>query len=599
MRVPSGAMKRLRGLIVTAVLLAVIVGFKRLRTTPDRVFEPRPPASVRAIAPLRFREVSATLGVVSHHHLFYPNPRAGSYLPLMAFPPAIAIADVDGDGFMDVYVVEPDPSRANELFKNEGGVRMVDVAADLGLSDLPKRSAGSMAAFADFDGDGRLDLFQSRFGCHTIFLRDADALHFTEHPELLRGYCSNPKAINVADFNRDGWLDVVVGNYYPDGDLATYLPLNHVFGTAGANFQGGGTEVLFGTSGGLVRAQLRGPRAHTTAVGVSDIDGDGWADLFMSNDYTFDQMLSNKRGHGFVDVTAATIPLVEHGFSGMNGEFADFDNSGEMSLFVSNMYFPPFVTSTNLLWKKSGGRFTNVAEQVGVGRCGWAWTAKFADFDNSGDLDLFVVNGKARGAKVKTRDDAAKSFAFVRNTITTTPPPLREEMSLVPSFDDYYLSAFERSCVFWQKDGHFYDVAIEAGVTDLEEGQAAALVDFDNDGKMDVVVANLGGPLLVYRNETPDAGAWVGIDLVGPPRMRMPFGAKVFLHRDDGKRPMREYFPLNGFRGQSDPRLHFGLGRSERAVDIEVRWPDGKIEMFRGLAPNRYHVARYGEGGAP
>ena len=120
-----------------------------------------------------------------------------------------------------------------------------------------------------------------------------------------------------------------------------------------------------------------------------------------------------------------------------------------------------------------------MAEEQGVARCGWAWTGKFADFDNSGDLDLFVINGKARGSRVRTADDAVRSFAFVRNTITATPPPLREQMSLVPDFSKYYLSAFERSCLFWQKDGHFYDVAPEAGILDLEEGQSAALVDFE------------------------------------------------------------------------------------------------------------------------
>ena len=119
----------------------------------------------------------------------------------------------------------------------------------------------------------------------------------------------------------------------------------------------------------------------------------------------------------------------------MDAEFADFDNSGRMSLFVSNMYFPPFATTHNLLWKNMGGaRFVNVADEQGVARCGWAWTGKFADFDNSGDLDLFVVNGKARGAGVRTEDEAVRSFAFVRNTITATPPQLREQMSLVPDF---------------------------------------------------------------------------------------------------------------------------------------------------------------------
>jgi len=134
------------------------------------------------------------------------------------------------------------------------------------------------------------------------------------------------------------------------------------------------------------------------------------------------------------------------------------------------------------------------------------------------------------------------------------------------------------------------------GLTDLEEGQSAALIDFDNDGRMDVVVASMGAPLLFYRNLSPNPGHWVGLRLVGPAGMRTPFGAKVFLRRDDGKTPVRELYPANGFRGQSDPRIHFGLGAAPRVPDVDVRWPDGKKELFKGLAIDAYQDVRYGEG---
>jgi hypothetical protein len=589
---------RFLGVAVAAALLGTIVFTRRLQTTPDRVYETRPPAAILAAVPFRFVEEADRLGLRFDHRLYYPNPEAGSYLPLMAFPPAIAVADFDGDGFMDVYVVQPEPGQPNRLFRNVGGDHFEDVAVEVGLADTNKRFAGSMAVWADFDGDGRLDLFQARFGCHSLFLRDpGPRVHFTEHPELTRFACSNPKAVNVGDLNRDGRPDVVLGNYYPPTNLAMYLPVNHVFGYAGANYQGGGAEVLLGTPRGFVAA-FRGPLAHTQAIGLSDVDGDGWPDVFASNDYTYDQMFLGRGGRTFVEVTDAYIPRIEHGLSGMDAEFADFDNSGAMSLYVSNMYFPPFATTKNLLWKKKpDGHFVNVAEDMGVARCGWAWTGKFADFDNSGDLDLFVVNGKARGDKVRSEADATRSFAFVRNSIVASPPDLRQRMSLVPSFSTYYLSAFERSCLFWNRGGRFYDVATEAGITDREEGQSAALVDFDNDGRVDVVVANLGGPLLAYHNVTAAPGHWLGVDLVGPAGAA-PYGAKVLLHRADGKTPMREYYPANGYRGQSDPRMLFGLGASDRAGDLEVRWADGRVETFRGLPVDRYTAVRYGGGTA-
>jgi hypothetical protein len=597
--------RRYSGAVTGVVLLSIIIGLRRLEARAERNFETLPPPAVAREEPIRFEEIADRVGLTHHHELYYPNPAAGSYLPLMAFPPALAVADVDGDGYMDVYLVEPKPGLPNRMYRNERGLRFVDVAVEVGLADEGRPAADSAAVWADFDGDGRLDLFQARFGCHTLFLRDHDRLHFTEHPELAAGYCSNPKAVNVLDYDGDGRPDVVFGNYYPDTDLATYLPMNHLFGQTGRNYAGGTPMLLFGTARGLRRpaegtlSELRRIHAHTQSVGVSDVDDDGRPDLFFGNDYTFDRLLLN-RGAAMADVTRQYLPLREHGFSGMNSDFADFDNSGAMSLYVSEIFAPPFSTSKNLLWKRRGDHFENVAAASGVGRCGWSWTGKFADFDDDGNLDLFVVNGKARGAKVRARDDDQRSFWFVRNTIATLPPEVRYDVAYYPSFDHFTLSAFEPSCVFWNRGGGvFSDVAREAGVADLEEGQAAALVDFDNDGRVDVVVANMDGPLLLYHNVSPHPGRWVGVTLVGKAGELLPLGTRTWLHMPDDTRPMRELYPANGYRGQSDPRLLYGLGALADVPPLEVRWPDGRSELFRGLKPNAYQEVRYGAGESP
>jgi hypothetical protein len=595
--------RRYSGLASAVIILATILAKHRLQELPSRAYEERPPEAILAANPFRFEEVAARLGLDYRHRLYYPNAEAKSYLPLMAFPPAVAVADVDGDGFMDLYVVQPEPGQPNKLYRNLGGKGFVDIASQVGLDDSGKRQADSMAVWADFDRDGKMDLFQSRFGCHTLFLQDPTTGRFAEHPERLSGYCSNPKAVNVADFNRDGWLDLVFGNYYPSRDLAGYLPLNHVFGFAGRNYTGGQSAVALGSATGFHPptqgdfGELYRLPAHTTAVGVSDVNGDGWPDLFLANDYAPDRMLLNYGGREFADVTERYIPSREHGFSGMNGDFADFDNEGRLGLYVTNMFIPPFLTSRNILWQNRGDHFTNEAETRGVGRCGWAWTAKFADFDNSGNLDLFVINGKARGARA--RADTYKSFAFVRNTIATLPPENRWDIALYPDFSGYALSAFQRNCLFWNRDGRFYDVAPESGIGDLEEGQAAALLDYDNDGRIDVVIANMEGPLLLYHNVTPHPGNWVGLNLKGPPGMLTPFGARVILRRPDGKTPTRELYPANGFRGQSDPRIHFGLGSLSEVPPVEVKWPDGRAERFRHLQLNAYQEVDYGTGEPP
>ena len=593
--------RRYGGLLSAAVILGTIVGTRRLVDSNDNVFERPPTPQLARDQPLRFQESAAALGLDYHHAFYFPNPAAKSYLPLMAYPPALAVADFDGDGFMDLYVVQPAPGMPNKLFRNEGGRGFRDVAREVGLDDAAKTDGDSMALWADFDRDGRLDLLQTRFGCHTLFLQES-AGHFTEHRERLNGYCSNPRAVNVADFNRDGWLDLVFGNYYPAGDLSSYLPLNHVFGFAGRNLTGGASRIALGAADGFHPppgddfSELPRLPSHVNSVGISDINDDGWPDLFLASDYTLDRMLLNYRGREFGDVTAEYIPIREHGFSGMNADFADFDNDGRLGLYVTNQYVPPFIPAKNILWKGNGKGFANVAEERGAARCGWAWSAKFADFDNDGNLDLFVINGKARGER--TTPDSFKSFAFVRGVIATLPPEARWNISLYPDFSGYALSAYQRNCVFLNQGGHFYDVAPESGVTDLEEGQAAALIDFDNDGRIDVAIANMNGPLLLYRNVSPKVGNWVGLNLVGPPGQRMPFGARTILHRPDGKHPLREYYPANGFRGQSDPRIHYGLGALTAVPPVEVRWPDGRVEWFRTLRLNAYQDLHYGAGEA-
>ncbi len=164
----------------------------------------------------------------------------------MAFPPSLAVADFDGDGFYDLYVTQPDPSLPNALFHNRGGQSFEHAGSGLTKS----ADADSVALLFDVDGDGRVDIVQSRFGCHTVFLQTGP-LAFTEHAERFAGYCSNPNGVNFADFDRDGRLDLVFANYYPTTPLADYLPLNHVFGYAGPDYWGGISKVLYGRSDGF------------------------------------------------------------------------------------------------------------------------------------------------------------------------------------------------------------------------------------------------------------------------------------------------------------------------------------------------------------
>ncbi len=588
------------GPIVAIILITIIFGFDRLRLISRNVYEEAAPREILQTVPFKFREVSAELGVNVKHSYYFPNKNTKSYLPLMSIPPSVSVVDLDGDGYYDFYFVQPDVKLPNLFFHNKQGHGFEEVGNKFGLSDFPKNQPGSMAFFADFNRDGYTDVLLSRMGCHSYLewsITENKFITSTKFPK----YCSNPKVINVIDFNKDGWLDVIFGNYYPDTDLKNYLPLSHIFGQAGAG-SGGSAEIFFGSNNGFTRPPidkfkaLRNLKAHTTSIGIHDFDNDGFPDIFLSNDYYYDALLKNDNGNNVVDATDL-IPRHEHGFSGMNSEWADFDNSGVQSLFVTNMYVPPYVTSKNILWKKDNGGpgFHNIAQEQGVARCGWAWGAKFADFDNDGLMDLFVINGKARGLKVKEAKDAKKSFAFVRNTLATTPPEYRFNIDFYPDFDRFVQSGFERNCLFWNKGNKFYDVTEETGIKDLEEGQSIALIDYDNDGLMDIIIGNNGGPLLIYHNESKISGHWIGLNLVGPLNSKDALGSRAVIKIKDGPIFTREKNPGNGYRGQNDPRLLFGLGSNINPVDVEVFWWDGKKEIFHNLPIDRYQNIKYGE----
>ncbi len=300
--------RRLGGLAVTALLLAIIVLAKRLRTTPERVYERRPPAAVLDHVPFRFREEAARLGLVYQHRLYFPNPRAGSYLPLMALPPAIAVADFDGDGFMDIYVVQPEPGQPNRLFRNIGGERFEDVAAEVGLADVDKRYAGL---------DGRLGRLQRRRSARSppvslrlplaLLARRRSAVRPTSRStrRLSTSTCSNPKAVNVADVNRDGWLDLSFSATTTQRPTSRRTcPTIMCSARPAPTCQGGGTDVLLGSPRGFSRRCSAGLARTRRRMGLSDIDDDGWPDLFASNDYTYDEMLRNDAGRR----TSSTSP---------------------------------------------------------------------------------------------------------------------------------------------------------------------------------------------------------------------------------------------------------------------------------------------------
>ncbi|HRK06570.1 MAG TPA: CRTAC1 family protein [Pseudobdellovibrionaceae bacterium] len=598
-------------LIFAMGVLMTLLFVRQPRDVHDDAYETAqaPPAIADL---LRFREVATERGLVYAHR--YTRDQERKPGQARANPhPSISVADVNQDGRPDFFIPHTEQGEANLLYVQQADGRFVDQAREYGLAFERQEQPGSMALFADFNRDGLVDLVLAQWGCSTYFRGQGPGQVFIEEPHRMIGYCSRPEGVNALDFDRDGDLDLVFGNFIPPPNEGRYFSL-WMSSTRQDNTTGGRNDLLRfdGEAWRLDEAVNFKSRSYTHTVGVSDINRDNFPDVVFSNDYSYDEMFLNQAGRSVLEVTDEYIPKRSHGFSGMNTEFADFNGDGRLDLFITNVHKPGFYRRHNTLWRqREDHRYEEVAMQLGVGRCGFAWAGKFADFDLDGDLDLMVVNGRERSEGLQRPEDG-ESLWYRRVIAAEIIKPLKSVYwEAEEKWGKSYISAFERSCLFTQHEGRFYDVAEAAGVADRQEGRGLALVDFNNDGRMDFVTVSMKGNLQLYENQSPTQGDWLGVDL----RLRsggVAWGAWAELRAraasPDSSVPkfVRELYPANGFRAQSDWRLHFGLGRTRSASpaqegrkpdwQLEVKWPDGEVEVFENLKLGAYSVLRQGEG---
>jgi hypothetical protein len=530
---------------------------------------------------IHFKEVSSQMGIDYRHNIYALNPENKQQpdLSVELLPPSLSVIDINNDGFMDLYITTSF-NRPNLLYINHGGKFFTEEAREYGLADLNKDANPSYALWGDFNGDGKMDLLLARYGCHRLFFRSGEKT-FQEKTELLHGYCSRPNGVNVADFYNNGKLDFIFANYLPAVDNKDVLWMTN---TRYDNTTGGQNHLLRndGSTGFTLETKANFlTHSYSHNAGIADINLDGLPDIFFSNDYAHDEMFLNHGQGIFEDVTNHFIPKEVHGLSGMNTEFFDFDSDGLIDLYVTNIFKPPFNRQFNLLWKKQADNtYKNVSNDLGTAKCGYSWGAKFADIDNNGEPDLIVMTGRSRSASVKKMEEG-KSMWFERNEVSQIPQFLRKFYRPHDSLKGRYISAFERKCLFVQKGGKFFDIAEDAGFNDTEENRSIALIDLDNDGKMDVVTAGPASKLKIFHNETvvDKDNHWIGFNFKDKAGSTISHGVKISFNLSNGKKIVREMYPANGYRGFNDPRIHVGLGNAEISGSITIFWPLSKKIM--------------------
>ena len=537
----------------------------------------------------------------------------------------LAVGDADGDGLDDLYVSQPS-GLPNRLLRNRGDGTFEDITERAGVGVL---DSTSHALFVDIDNDGDQDLVLVTRTELLLFVNDGKA-HFTRVPdafrfkEPLRG---SPTSIAVADFDRDGFLDIYlctysyfIGSSEDKGGPATPYhdakngPPNVLFRNDGtAHFVDVTAEV------GLSENNDR----FSLAAAWADYDGDGWVDLLVANDFGRKNLYHNEgvsNGHVHFKDVAPAAGVEDYG-AGMSASWLDYDNDGRLDIYTGNMWTaaglrvtsePGFMPDApadiralyarhargNSLFHNSGdGTFADVtlASRTAMGR--WAWTADAVDFDLDGWDDLYVVNGMfTRAGDAHDLDSFFWRQVVAKSPMTKRPgTPFDDGWRAINRLlvADGSQASHERN-VFMRNDSHggFDDISGLVGLDLDQDGRSFAAIDYDGDGDPDIVVyAPRSSPQLrLFRNDFASGNAALAVRLRGTRSNRDAIGASVTVEAG-GVRRTKVVLAGSGFLSQRPKELLFGLGKSRGAVTVSVRWPSGTTETFSDvLADQRVRI---------
>lgn len=539
-----------------------------------------------------FEEVAASAGLAFTHF----NGAAGDYYQPEVFGPGVALFDYDNDGDLDVYLpqgamLDPaedpdtalfplpaDAPRGDRLFRNElvpgGALHFTDVTRAAGLGH---EGYAQGVATGDVDGDGYTDFYVTGFGPNVLYRNNGDG---TFADVSARAGVDEPRWSTSAaflDYDRDGDLDLFVANYVAftvagnkqcadaDGTLDYCGPQSYAK-VRDRLYRNDGDARFTDVSDVAGLGAAFGPGLGVTCA---DFNGDGWQDIYVANDGDDNQLWINRQDGTFENTALmAGVAINAYGKpeASMGVTAGDFDGDGDEDLFMTHLD-----RETNTLYLNDGkGNFLDVTDARRLGRISLPYTgfgSEWLDYDNDGDLDLFVANGAVK----------------IEETLRGEPFPYRERNQLI------------------RNDGAdgFTDVTGTAGaaLAQVEVSRGAAFGDIDNDGDVDIVVANNNGPTRLLRNRV-SGRHWLNVRLEGTQSNRAGLGARVAVLRADGTALWRRAHTDGSYLSANDPRVHFGLGDDPAIAAVGVLWPDGVRERWREISVDTFVSLREGSGEA-
>jgi hypothetical protein len=504
----------------------------------------------------------------------------------------VAFYDYDNDGWLDIFLVNGSrlegfpagQAPSSHLFKNNRDGTFTDVTAQAGLQHS---GWGQGVCIGDYDNDGYEDLFVTYFGKNVLYHNNGNGT-FTDATEKA-GVGGSGKRWNTGcafvDYDRDGYLDLFVANYI-DLDLATapvpesgpclYKGVMVACGPPGLN---GGKNILYRNNGNgtftdvTEQAGILGANG-TYGLGVltADFDNDGWPDIYVANDSTASALYQNKKNGKFVDIAMeAGCALSADGKpqAGMGISAADYDLDGNLDIVKTN-----FAGDTPSLYHNTGGAtFEDATFAAGLGRHTQflGWGCGFFDMDNDGWPDILICNGHVypEVEQLKTEAGYPQQKLLYKNL----------------------------------RNGRFDDVSQQAGagITVPVASRGCAFGDFDNDGDIDVVVNTVNDYPQLLRCDSSPGHNWIKVRTIGTKSNRSGIGARLrcVSHPPDEAKPHQQIDEVRSggsYISQNDLRVHFGLGKADKAEILEIRWPSGQIDTLKDVKANQLIYVKEGEG---
>jgi enediyne biosynthesis protein E4 len=524
-------------------------------------------ASAQAGKPVTFEEVPPkSSGITFVHNNAHSNDR---YLP-ETVGAGCAFLDYDNDGWMDIYLVnsgpsdffKPAPPLKNALYRNNHDGTFTDVTDKAGVGG---GTFGMGVAAADFDGDGWVDLYVTSYGRNILYRNNGNGT-FTDVTDKAGVAAPGWSTCAVwLDFDNDGKLDLFVSSfvlydkaaqalYCTDESKRRYYCVPRFFKPQPSHLfrnNGDGTFTDVSKESGIA-----GSPGKSFGAVATDVNNDGWMDLFVANDTMSNFLFLNKGNGKFEEVgLAAGVAYSEAGNprSGMGVDASDFDGDGWQDLFVANIdqeFFSLYHNQKDLTFTDEPGEIGPATQLLS------GWGLKFFDYDDDGDPDLLLANGhpddliEMRAARVKYRE------------------PL---------------------LMFENTGRGFRNVSAQSGAAFAKDfsGRGLAVGDIDNDGDLDVLISNNGEAPLLLRNDGGNRGHWLGLQLVSTKSNPAAVGALITWQAGGLKRT-RLKTSGGSYLASHDPREILGFGTAPKIDSVEIRWPSGKVDRLTDLPVNAY-----------